>query len=478
MTRYSLHTKLNGGAWNDVAATGDVMPAPSHSPRKAALADPCFDARAPERASAGLRRWIAVALFSAAFALAYLDRQILTLLIDPVRQSLGLSDTQVGLLQGLAFALCFAIGGIPLGWLVDHCNRVRVAAGCIALWSVATASSGLAGSYVQLLAVRSVTALSEAGCSPAALSIFADQFPPRQLPRATAIYTAAPYIGGSASLMAGGVLLGYFSRTGGLDLPWLGHLQPWQAVFTVVGVPGLILALLILAGVREPSRVNDMRLPEARVSLGDVSRFVAQDAPHLRGYFCAYACILAAFFSVLTWYPTFAVRNGFGPGASLGPMLGTMFLVCGLAGSLSGQCFVGRVADSQIVARVMRVTSGVTALLIPAAIVLALVPRFAVSLAGYGAMVFLISMTTSLMPIPLQVGVPNRMRGRVIGCFIFGVNVVGTGVGPLAVGAISDHIAGGRMDGHALAVALAIVVVVSASGAFIAMRRALARQIR
>lgn len=418
-------------------------------------------------------RWMAVALFTTAFAFAYLDRQILTLLIDPIRHSLGLSDTQVGLLQGLAFALCFAVGGVPLGWLVDNRNRVRVASGCLALWSVATASSGLAGGYAQLLAVRSVTALSEAGCSPAALSVFADLFAPRTLPRATAIYTAAPYIGGSASLIAGGYLLNHFSRTGGMDLPWGGHLLPWQAVFTVVGAPGLLLALIMLFGVREPKRREDAQPNKGGASLRDVMRFMTRDAAHLRGYFCAYACILAAFFSLMTWYPTLAIRSQFGTAASLGPVLGIAFLVCGLAGSLSGQAFVGRVADQEVVGRVIRLAARFSLMLIPAIALMAFGKTLVGSASGYAVMVFVISMLTSLMPIPLQVGVPNRMRGRVIGCFIFGVNVVGTGAGPLLVGAASDRLAVGPVDAHALSISLAVVLVVCASAAYCAMKRAL-----
>lgn len=418
-------------------------------------------------------RWRVVALFAAVFAFAYLDRQVLTLLIDPIRHSLGLSDTQVGLLQGLAFALCFAIGGIPLGWLVDNRNRVRVASGCVALWSVATASSGLAASYVQLLAVRSVTALSEAGCSPAALSIFADLFPPRMLPRATAIYTAAPYIGGSASLVAGGYLLNHFGHTGGLDLPWIGHLQPWQAVFSVVGAPGLLLALLILVGVREPQRHELAASKQDHPGLRNVMRFVTRDAAHLRGYFCAYTCILAAFFSLITWYPTFAIRSQFGTAASLGPTLGVAFLVCGLAGSLSGQLFVGNVSDTEIIGRVIRLAMRFILILLPAAALMTFGTSLVLSVAGYAAMVFTISMLTSLMPIPLQVGVPNRMRGRVIGCFIFGVNVVGTGAGPLLVGAVSDRLAVRPGDAHALSLALAIVLLACACAACFAMTRAL-----
>lgn len=420
-------------------------------------------------------RWLVVALFTFAFAFAYLDRQVLTLLIDPIRHSIGLNDTQVGLLQGFAFALCFAVGGVPLGWLIDNWNRTRVASACVALWSLSTVSSGIAASYSQLLAVRSITALSEAGCSPAALSIFADIFPPRLLPRVTAIYTAAPYFGGGASLFAGGYLLARFNRTSGLDIPWLGHLLPWQAVFVVIGMPGLLLALLILLCLREPARREGDKLAGGTIRLRDVLRFIGRDSGYLPAYFGAYACILAAFFSLITWYPTLAIRSAFGSAASLGPKLGVTFLVCGLMGSVSAQWFVGRAGDAQIVQRVMRLASWFIALQLPASLILARAASIETSIIGYAVMVFAIGVLTSLMPIPLQVGVPNRMRGRVIGLFIFGVNVVGTGAGPVLVGSLSDALGN---TAKALSAALPGVLLACSCAAFFCMKYALKQLLR
>ncbi|MFT4510590.1 MFS transporter [Caballeronia sp. 15711] len=420
-------------------------------------------------------RWLVVALFTFAFAFAYLDRQVLTLLIDPIRHSIGLNDTQVGLLQGFAFALCFAVGGVPLGWLIDNWNRTRVASACVALWSLSTVSSGIAASYSQLLAVRSITALSEAGCSPAALSIFADIFPPRLLPRVTAIYTAAPYFGGGASLFAGGYLLARFNRTSGLDIPWLGHLLPWQAVFVVIGMPGLLLALLILLCLCEPARREGDKLAGGTIRLRDVLRFIGRDSGYLPAYFGAYACILAAFFSLITWYPTLAIRSAFGSAASLGPKLGVTFLVCGLMGSVSAQWFVGRAGDAQIVQRVMRLASWFIALQLPASLILARAASIETSIIGYAVMVFAIGVLTSLMPIPLQVGVPNRMRGRVIGLFIFGVNVVGTGAGPVLVGSLSDALGN---TAKALSAALPGVLLACSCAAFFCMRYALKQLLR
>lgn len=416
--------------------------------------------------------WLILLAFTLAYALAYLDRQVLTLLVEPIRHSVGLSDTQLGLLQGGAFAICFALGGLPIGWLVDNRNRMHVASACIAAWSVATCSTGLAASYAQLLAARSATALAEAGCSPAALSVFADVFAPRQLPRATAIYMTAPYIGGGAALFAGGLALRSFERSAGLALPVVGHLLPWQAVFVTLAAPGLLLALLIRLFIREPGRTGLGKNQSQAVTLRETLHFIFVQSRHLTGYFIAYSCILAALFSLLTWYPTLAIRASYGEASAIGRPLGLAFLVCGVAGTLGAQWLVGKVSDHDVLARVMRIARWMIAAVGLLAVAQWSASSFPFSLACYALAILATSVLTSMMPIGLQVGIPNRMRGRVAGLFLLSVNIVGISLGTALIGAISDALGGGA---PALAAALAGVIVACSIGAFYCMRRAALR---
>ncbi|WP_306391897.1 MFS transporter [Telluria beijingensis] len=416
--------------------------------------------------------WLILGFFTLAYALAYLDRQVLTLLIEPIRHSVGLSDTQLGLLQGGAFAICFALGGVPLGWLVDNGNRVRVASGCIAVWSIATGFTGLGTTYAQLLAARSATAVAEAGCSPAAISVFADVFAPRQLPRATAIYMSAPYIGGGAALFLGGLALHGFEQSGGLVLPLAGHLEPWQAVFVVLALPGLLLALLMLLLLREPPRLGSGAASVRQTSLRETVRFIARESGHLPGYFLAYACILAALFSLLTWYPALAVRAGYGEAAAVGRPLGLAFMVCGIAGTLGAQWIVGKVADQDVLPRVLRIARWMTLAVGALALAQWSTASFMPSLACYALAILATSVLTSIMPIPLQVGVPNRMRGRVTGLFLLSVNLVGVTLGTALIGAISDAFGG---SAAALAAAMAGVIVACSAAAFLFLRRAARR---
>ena len=188
--------------------------------------------------------WITVAFLTIAYLFSFIDRWILGLLIEPIKADLGLTDTQIGLLLGPAFAIFYATMGLPLGWLADRRNRVRIVAVGIGLWSLATAASGLAKSFIHLFIARMSIGIGEATLSPCAMSIISDSFPREKRSRPIAVYTTALSLGaGLASLLGAAVLT--WAKTGGdITFPLLGALAPWQATFIVVGLPGLLLALV------------------------------------------------------------------------------------------------------------------------------------------------------------------------------------------------------------------------------------------
>src|SRR6201985_3052935 len=141
-----------------------------------------------------------VVLFFVCFAFSYLDRQIVSILVQPIKLTLGITDTQIGLLQGFSFTMCYATAGVFVARLVDRANRVRLIAVCVAIWAISTALCGFATSFAELLAARAGTAIAEAALSPAALSIFSDIFPPRKVTRASSVFMLGPYIGGGLAL--------------------------------------------------------------------------------------------------------------------------------------------------------------------------------------------------------------------------------------------------------------------------------------
>jgi hypothetical protein len=265
----------------------------------------------------------------------------------------------------------------------------------------------------------------------------------------------APYVGGGLALVAGSLALQHFTEAGGAELPLFGHIAPWRAVFIVVGLPGLLLALLIWLGVREPARGGSGGRPDAPISLARTLRFVFQESAYLPLYFAAYVFILSIVFAILAWYPSLAIREGVGTPTSVGRPLGLIFLIFGCLGTLGSQLTVWRVTDDKVLARVMLVIAAFVAFQLPLVAALSTVFLPTTAFALYAAEMLCLSVLTALMPVALQVGVPGRMRGRVIGLFFLTANLLGSSGGPAAVGVLSDFL--GQSTG-ALSTAMLVVL--------------------
>jgi MFS family permease len=206
------------------------------------------DAGYPSRGYA----WSVVAILVATAILSYTDRQVLSLLVDPIRADLGISDTQISLLLGTAFAVVYGVAGIPLGWLADRTSRRNLIFAGVLVWTVGTLACGFSQSFGQLFAGRLVVGLGEAVLSPAAISLISDYFPPSRRGTAVACFLSGIAMGiGAAILIGGGVL--HFVQLGALSGTPLANLAPWRMVLLLIGAPGLLWALVILA-IREPVR--------------------------------------------------------------------------------------------------------------------------------------------------------------------------------------------------------------------------------
>ncbi|PVX75150.1 MFS transporter [Paraburkholderia unamae] len=414
----------------------------------------------------GVPAWrtiVATGLLALSFAFSYMDRQILPLLFESVRHAFSMSDTQIGMLQGLAFSSFYAFAGIPLGWLVDRYHRVRIAAACVAVWGMATAACGLSGSFGQFFVARTGTAMGEAGCSPAAYSILSDMLSGRALLRATSVYNTGPYVGGGMALILGSVALRHFTDTGGIALPMAGHFAPWQAVFIVLGLPGLILSALLLL-IREPKRrevgghENDISTRATLKMLSGSSQLVF--------YYAGWVFISSGLFVLLTWFPSVMIREGFGTASTIGRPLGVMFLVVGLSGCFLSQLLLRNLNNRDLLSPLLRRLSIVLAMQIPLIAAFMHVDTPTAAYWFYACEVAVFSVATTFMVTPIQLVVPNRMRGRATGVFLMSNYMIGASLGPAAVGALSDRMAG---DPHGLLTAFVTVLGVSCVGAVILM---------
>lgn len=205
-----------------------------------------------DKNSAGYR-WYVVILLLAIFILSYFDRFILSLLVDPIKEALKLSDFEIGLLLGPAFSLFHVLVAIPLGWYADRSNRKYLLLAGIVIWCTMTTSSGLVATFLPLFLMRLGLGLGEAVVSPCSVSIISDYFARKDRARAISLYMAGPYLGAGLAFLAGGFIVHALQQMGHVTWPIFGTLAPWQATFVLVGIPGFIFAGLMMT-VREPER--------------------------------------------------------------------------------------------------------------------------------------------------------------------------------------------------------------------------------
>ncbi len=269
--------------------------------------------------------WYVVILLTCAYILSYLDRWVMSLLVELIKADLELTDSQMGLLLGFAFALFYATMGIPLGWLADRFSRRNIVAIGITIWCAATAAAGLSRNFAQLFVTRMLVGVGEATLSPCALGMITDYFPPKSRGRAIAFYTGAVSIGSGIAYLVGGQIIQWAEVQDSLSLPFFGEIRPWQVVFLAVGAPGLLIAALMFT-VREPMRTGTAATAEmgaGNVGFPTAFRYLIKRWRSFGGVFLCMSCItilayshawLPAYFS-RTWewdIPKFSVYNGIG----------------------------------------------------------------------------------------------------------------------------------------------------------------------
>src|SRR3954468_19236176 len=197
--------------------------------------------------------WYVVAVLTLANVSGFVDRQILSLLVRPIQRDFGITDTQMSYLLGLSFAVFYSVLGIPIARWADRSSRRAIIGGGVALWSVFTTLCATASTFGRLFVMRLGVGVGEATLQAPGVSLIADCFPRDRLSRAMSVYSLGIFVGSGLAYLIGGWVVGYAGAEGTVDLPLIGAVHPWQTVFAAVGLPGLLIAALIL-GLREPAR--------------------------------------------------------------------------------------------------------------------------------------------------------------------------------------------------------------------------------
>jgi MFS family permease len=386
--------------------------------------------------------WYVVALLTLAYVFSFIDRQILNLLVAPIQRDLGISEKQMSLLMGASFAVFYTLFGIPLGRLADSWSRRWLVVLGIAFWSLMTAGCGLTRKFWELALARMGVGVGEASLSPAAYSLIADYFPPGRRSTAMGVYGMGIYIGSGLAFVLGGLVIRFASAQEDVVLPLVGAVRSWQMVFFVVGLPGLLVALLLLT-VREPARQGVRTTVAAGVA--PIAPAPSEVWAYMRGNRGTFTCLyfgmaLAALngYGAVAWIPTFFIRRHGWSASDTGLVFGLIVGICGTAGIVTG----GRLADSlrrrgQSDANLRVALMGVVAWLPFGALVPLLSSgRWAAALLAPA--LFFSSMPFGLAPAAVQQLMPNTMRAQASAIYLFVINLIGLGLGPTVVATLTE----------------------------------------
>lgn len=407
--------------------------------------DSQIDIAAIEAYESKAYRYYVLAILTVVYAFNFIDRQLLVILQEPIKAELGFSDTQLGLLTGFAFVVFYVICGIPIARWADRANRRSIIAAALAAWSVMTALSGLAQNYTQMVLARIGVGIGEAGGSPPSHSIISDMFPPHKRATALAIYGSGVYLGILAGYVIGG---------------WLSESLGWRTTFLVVGLPGVLLAILVRLTIKEPPRGFSQGVAAAdgppMSSIKEVL-FVLWSRPTFRHLCVAAGAQGFVGYGLSNWMPSYYLRTFEISLPELGTWLGLVTGFAGIVGALLGGYLVDRLGERDLRWR----------LWLPAiALCLSLPVIFAAlnsqnvyaSLLLYGLPIALIAVYVGPVLATTHNLVGMRMRALSSAILFLIINMIGLGLGPLAVGFLSDQLAPHAGDG---ALRLAILTVVS-----------------
>jgi MFS family permease len=405
-------------------------------------------------------KWYVVTVLTICYTLSFVDRTILSLLVAPVKRDLGLSDQQIGLLGGLAFALFYTFIGLPMGRWADTHNRRNLIATGLTVWSLFTALCAAAKSYFTLFLARLGVGVGEAALSPAAYSILADLFPKQQLSSAISVFYMGAFLGAALANFVGGYTLQAVAGTPTIVVPILGTIASWRLTFLIVGLPGLLIALLVFT-IREPLRKSLAATPTSQFTLAQSIAELRKRWKSVAGISIGMICHGITTYGFLAWAPTYFNRvHGWNPGRT-GQALGTVLLV-GCLGM-----YVGGLLSDRWIRR--GVYTGPLRVAFPAAIVGLLTfpyaflqsdPNVTLILSAIGLFFWALAMATPFAAV--QMIFPNQARAQVSALVLFALNLGGNSIGPWLPGFLNDVV---FHDGKAIGTSLAVMI----AGASIAM---------
>lgn len=373
-----------------------------------------------------LYRNFVLAMLTLVYVFNFIDRQLLVILQESIKEELNLSDTQLGMLSGFTFAIFYVTMGIPIAYWADRANRRNIIAMSLALWSIMTGLSGLAANFIHLLLARVGVGVGEAGGSPPAHAMISDYFPPEKRSTALSFYSTGIYFG----MLVGFLMGGYLNQQLG-----------WRTAFFVLGIPGVALSLLFLVTVKEPKRgATDVgSSAKASHSFIDVVKLLFSKPTFV---FLSLATALHAFciYGLLNWTPSFLVRLHGVSKTEVGIALGLILGFTGAAGSFFGGLVTDHFGKTDK-RWYMKIPAGLIFTSIPFVIGALFFESYSLSLFCFGVSNFLYSTYLGPSISVAHMLVPASLRALTSAILFLVLNLIGLGFGPLVVGMLSDLLA-------------------------------------
>lgn len=383
------------------------------------------------------RAWAMVSLLTIAYVVSFVDRYILSLLIDPIKADLGLSDTQIGLLLGPAFGIFYATMGLPLGYLADRSRRTWIVAAGVAVWSAATAFSGLAKNFVQMFIARLSVGVGEATLSPCAMSLISDSFPEERRGKPIAMYSSAISVGSALAALLGAGVLTWAKTSGTLEFPVVGVLAPWQIAFLAVGLPGLLLALPFIL-LPEPRRIVSAQ--ETRPAhLGHMLMHVGRHGLTY-GCFASIFCFMTIVAYSHGWLAVTFDRTYGWPVEKYAVYNGLTLIVMGpLSVMFAGWCS-DRFTQRGVKDAPMRIALVGLFISMPLAVIGPLLGNglhafIVIAVSNIGLAFISAVGVTALLQI-----VPPRIRAQTVALYYMTISLTGLFLGPTLVGVLNDYV--------------------------------------
>ena len=383
--------------------------------------------------------WFFTSILLFAYIISFIDRQMINYLVVPIKEDMGLTDFEISFIQGWGFVLAYIIFSIPFGRIVDKVNRVRVLIGGIIIWSVATAACGFSKNSWQLVLSRSGVGAGEAALTPASWSIISDLFPVEKRSFPMSIYLMGPYIGQGLSLLFGAQILRIYDEPVTLFESII--VQPWQVIFLIIAIPGVILGLLMFA-LKDPVRKEVLisEKEEGTDSIKEVFAYVIKNIGAYMPLLIGSAFIVVLLYGVQSWVPTFLHRIHGWEHTRIGDQYGLVALFAGSLGVVSGpmaEKYLTKLNFNAATIIVCIITAVALTIIGP---ITFLSLSSDIVLIGIFITSFFITLPLALFATSLQNITPNQYRGVVSGLYVFTVNITGYGLGPMVVAFFTDKV--------------------------------------